>query len=196
MGGAADASRATGAAQRSAIATAIAPELAKRSARRLIEEVEVLRVDRDGTSSPSFSWTCGGNDATRLGREPTTVSPRRRSQDLLLLGGLALICRASTLKYAIDSPPSDSTISTRGVDLRQVVASLGGVEVAGAQADDHRPPAVLAEARVAAERLVAIGSMFPPSSTDTPPLTPAVASSRFIGGVPMKPATNRFSGRS
>ena len=42
----------------------------------------------------------------------------------------------------------------------------------------------------------AIASEWPPRSTVTPPFAETVASSRFIGGVPMNPATKRFSGRS
>ena len=96
----------------SAIATAIA--LAKRSAGRLIEEVEVPRVDGDRhLVARASAARAAGTMQRGSGREPTTVSgvpslARTASSSAASL----LICLASTLKYAIDSPPSDSTIST------------------------------------------------------------------------------------
>src|SRR4029453_339015 len=58
-----------------------------------------------GTSAPSWSWTGGGEDATRFGRAPTTVSSESDSRASSSSPASLFRLRASILKYAIDSPP-------------------------------------------------------------------------------------------
>jgi hypothetical protein len=123
--------------------------------------VEVLRVDSDRHHITELQL-----DVRRERRDEV----RPRADDGF--GGIALEDRLLLGDLALDVPRVDLEVRHRLTaerldeldlrpDLRQVVASLRGMEISGSQTDDHRSPPELPQARVLLQRLVGDHDLVP-----------------------------------
>src|SRR4051794_36088351 len=95
---------------------------------------------------------------------------------------------ASTWKKTCASEPSSST--TRGTTLN--IVAPGGANAAVLNASG-RKPTTTDDGLPSGRRALSSGKRMPPKTTSSPSIAP---STRFIAGVPMKAATNKFAGCS
>ena len=140
--------------RRSALAKRRTGRLRRRSAARSCRR-------RPGPRRRAAAATCGGNDATRFGRVPTTPSASASSSDLLVSTlGLADRRRVDLeVRHRLAAERLDELDAARRASAgRRPLARR--MEVAGAQADDHRAPVVArAASGSASSASSAIGSV-------------------------------------